>query len=192
MAFSDGVIAVIITIMVLELHPPHEAGVISLEKLWPTFASYALSYLFVAIVWANHHHLLRFAHHANGRTIWANFGFLFFVSLIPFCTAYMADNRMDSLSVALYAALFLCVNVSFIFLQGVIFDQNEKDERLRALVDGAKRRNWIAFVCYGLAIPAAYVHPGFALAIIVGMAALYFVPEVKKPPARRRDQGPME
>src|SRR5271163_373679 len=116
-AFSDGVIAVIITIMVLELKAPHEASMAALLALWPTFLSYALSYLFVGIVWVNHHHVLRYTENADSFVIWTNLAFLFFVSLIPFFTAYLADNRMNSFTTAVYAAEFLAITIAFMFFE---------------------------------------------------------------------------
>jgi uncharacterized membrane protein len=171
---------VIITIMVLELHSPHEASAAAIIAQWPTFASYALSYLFVAIVWANHHHMLRLAHHADGRTIWANFLFLFFVSLIPFCTAYLAGTRLSSFATSLYAALFLCVTFSFMFLQHVIFGQHESEDHT-TMVRAAKQRNWIGVACYGSAICVAWIHPSIALLLILLVSGLYLVPEATKP-----------
>src|SRR6185437_7633752 len=105
--FSDGVIAVIITIMVLELHPPEEASFTALLPLWPTTISYAVSYLFIAIIWLNHHHLLRFVHHTTSGLIWVNFAHLFGISLVPFATAWIARTRLGSSPVAFYAGLFV-------------------------------------------------------------------------------------
>src|SRR5712672_249239 len=113
-AFSDGVFAVIITIMVLDLRPPSEATLAALLPLWPTALSYAVSYLFIAIVWVNHHHLLRFAEHATPRLIWVNFAHLFMVSLVPFSTARVADTRLAAAPVFVYAAVFVLVNLAYI------------------------------------------------------------------------------
>jgi uncharacterized membrane protein len=112
-AFSDAVFAVIITIMVLELNPPVEATLAALPPLWPTALSYAVSYLFIAIVWVNHHHLLRFAEHATARLIWVNFAHLFMVSLVPFSTAWVADTRLAAVPVSVYAAVFVLVNLAY-------------------------------------------------------------------------------
>ena len=195
-AFSDGVIAVIITIMVLDLHAPHETDAASLVHLWPTLASYAISYLFVAIVWTNHHHMLRFAHHANAATIWANFFFLFFVSLIPFCTAYIAETRISPIATALYAANFLGVNISFQILERVIFRQHSitpaagaaqgehtaegytASNAHLAMVRVARKRSWTSFTVYAAAIALAWVHPSISLGLIVAVSlALYVLPD---------------
>jgi uncharacterized membrane protein len=176
-AFSDGVIAIIITIMVLELKVPREPNLRSLGELWPVFLSYALSYLFVGVFWANHHHLLRHARNAEPMMIWANLLVLFFVSLIPFFTEYMAETRMAAFTTALYAGIFLLVTVAFIFLQKVIASQFGSDPHLIAMDRSASKRNWIALVAYGVAIPAAYLHPAVTLVIILGIAAAYFIPD---------------
>jgi uncharacterized membrane protein len=183
-AFSDGVIAIIITIMVLELKAPRDASFAALLALWPTFVSYALSYLFVGVVWVNHHHLLRYTERAEPLVIWANLAFLFFVSLIPFFTLYMAANRMNSLTTALYASIFLLITVAFMFLQWAISKQFGADAELKAMDRAASRRNWIALILYAVAILAAYLHPAVSLALIVGIAVLYFMPDAVKRTAR--------
>ena len=179
-AFSDGVIAIIITIMVLDLHAPHDSNLAALFTLWPTFAAYALSYLFVGVVWVNHHHLLRYVEEATASVIWTSMTFLFFVSLIPFCTSYMAGHRMDSFTTALYAFVFMLITIAFMFFQGAIARQAEMTSAEKALVKTATRRNWIALLLYAVAIPAAYLHPAISLALIFGVSLLYFVPEALK------------
>jgi len=115
-AFSDGVFAVIITILVLELRPPQSADLPALYSLWPTAVSYAVSYLFIAIVWVNHHHLLRYADRATPRLIWGNFAHLFSMSLMPFSTAWIADTKLAAIPVAFYAVVFILVNATYIAL----------------------------------------------------------------------------
>jgi uncharacterized membrane protein len=115
-AFSDGVFAVVITILALELRPPNEASLAALLALWPTATSYAISYLFIAIVWVNHHHLLRFPDVATHRLIWGNFAHLFAVSLIPFATAWIASTRLSAVPVAIYAGDFFVVNATYLLL----------------------------------------------------------------------------
>jgi len=179
-AFSDGVIAIIITIMVLDLRPPHDSNLGAVFALWPTFAAYALSYLFVGVVWANHHHLLRYAENASAPVIWTSMGFLFFVSLIPFCTAYLAERRMDSFTTALYAVNFFLITVAFMFFQWSITRQIDMTSSENAAVRVANWRNWIALALYALAVPAAYLHPAISLSLILAVALLYFVPEAVK------------
>lgn len=183
-AFSDGVIAIIITIMVLDLKAPHESNLGALFALWPTFAAYALSYLFVAVVWVNHHHLLRYAENASASVIWSNMAFLFFVSLIPFCTSYMAEQRMDSFTTALYASVFLLITVTFMLFQWSITRQIEMTAGESAAVRVATWRNWVAVLLYAIAIPAAYLHSAISLGLIMVVALLYFVPEAVKRVAR--------
>jgi uncharacterized membrane protein len=113
-AFSDGVFAVIITIMVLELKPPEDPSFAALALLWPTALSYAVSYLFIAIIWVNHHYLLRLAEGATPQLIWWNFAHLFLVSLIPFSTAWIATSRMAAVPVFVYAAVFVLVNIAYL------------------------------------------------------------------------------
>jgi len=176
-AFSDGVLAIIITIMVLELKVPRDSNPEALLSLWPTFLSYGLSYLFVGTVWVNHHHLLRYTERAEPKVIWANLVLLFFVSLIPFFTAYMAETRMDPFTTALYAGIFLLITIAFMFFQKVIASQFQGDTRLMLMDRAARRRNWIALLSYTAAIPAAWIQPALSLAIIVAVSGLYFVPE---------------
>jgi uncharacterized membrane protein len=113
-AFSDAIFAVIITIMVLDLRPPTQPTLAALVPLWPTALSYAVSYLFIAIIWVNHHHLLRFPEHATPRLIWVNFAHLFMVSLVPFSTAWIADTKLAAVPMFVYAAVFVLVNLAYI------------------------------------------------------------------------------
>jgi uncharacterized membrane protein len=184
-AFSDGVIAVIITIMVLDLKPPHDASFGALRELWPTFLSYAISYILVGVVWVNHHHLLRYVERARPSIIWTNLLFLFFVSLIPFLTAFLAENRLNSFTTALYALEFVLITISFHFLQGNVVSDFGDDPKLRAMARTIKRRNRWALVLYSLAVPAAYIHPYLAFALIFGPTLLYFVPEKVEAAANR-------
>src|ERR1700761_2465773 len=127
-AFSDGVFAVIITILVLELRPPKEASFGALLALWPTAISYAISYLFIAIVWVNHHHLLRFPDTATHRLIWVNFAHLFAVSLMPFSTAWLASSRLGAVPVAFYAGDFVLVNLTYVLLCFEAVDRSAPDK----------------------------------------------------------------
>jgi uncharacterized membrane protein len=179
-AFSDGVIAIIITIMVLDLKPPRASNLAALYTLWPTFVAYALSYLFVGVVWVNHHHLLRYAENASTAVIWTSMAFLFFVSLIPFCTAYMAEHRMDSFTTALYAFVFLLITVAFMFFQWTVTRQLDMTDAENAAVRVATWRNWIVLLLYAVAIPAAYLNPILSLALILLVALSYFAPEAVK------------
>jgi uncharacterized membrane protein len=121
-SFSDGVFAVLITILVLELHVPRSPSVEAFLEIWPSIISYGVSYFFIAIVWINHHHLLKYADEVSPRIIWANFGHLFSASLIPFATAWMDSTRIAPLPVALYAAVFVGVNITYILLCRELID----------------------------------------------------------------------
>jgi uncharacterized membrane protein len=175
-AFSDGVLAIIITIMVLELRAPHEVGLKALGSLWPTFLAYALSYIFVGVFWANHHHMLQHAERADHMVVWANLFVLFFVSLIPFFTAYLAQNRLEPFAMALYAVDCFLITATFMLLQKVIAAQYTNAE-LKHMDRGARRRNLIALVSYAAAIPAGYLHPIVPIIIILGIGAVYFIPD---------------
>ena len=129
-AFSDGVFSIIITIMVLELKPPPEPSFAALLPLWPTGVSYAVSYLFIAIVWVNHHHLLRFASHAAPRLVWWNFAHLFAVSLVPVSTAWVAVTRFAAAPVTVYAAVFVLVNSAYVAFVWEVLAQAEVQNKV--------------------------------------------------------------
>src|SRR6476619_3708270 len=126
--FSDGVFAVLITVLVLELRPPELPTFKALLLLWPTWLSYAVSYLFIAIVWINHHHLLRYATEATPRLLWFNFAHLFSVSLLPLSTAWMAVSKLAPQPVAFYAAVFFLVNATYVFLIWELVDRAPADD----------------------------------------------------------------
>src|SRR5262252_795967 len=125
-AFSDGVFAVLITVLVLDLRPPELPTFAALLLLWPRWLSYAVSYLFIAIVWTNHHYLMRYATQATPRLLWFNFAHLFSMSLLPLSTAWMAVSRLAPQPVAFYAAVFFLVNVTYIWLIGELIDRNSE------------------------------------------------------------------
>jgi uncharacterized membrane protein len=141
-AFSDGVFAVLITVLVLDLRPPDTSTFNALLQRWPTWLSYAVSYVFIAIVWANHHYLIRFADVVTMRLMWFNFAHLFSVSLLPLATAWMAVSRLSPQPVAFYAAVFFLVNATYILLIRELVDREDMDVpfairrnmRVRALV----------------------------------------------------------
>jgi uncharacterized membrane protein len=176
-AFSDGVIAIIITIMVLELKAPESADIKALLPLWPTGISYAVSYLFIAIIWINHHHLLRFVRHVDPALLWLNFGHLFLVSLVPFATAWIADSRLASAPVATYAAIFVMVNAAYLAFERAVLrraDLREFPEQARRM---ALRRSAATLAIFGAAIPVAVFAPWVALAMICAALLFYFRPE---------------
>src|ERR1700704_2577354 len=126
-AFSDGVIAIIITIMVLELRVPHDAGWKALIPIAPVFLSYVLSFVFLGIYWSNHHHLLQVVEHVNGKVLWANLHFLFWLSLTPFVTAWMGENHFAALPVALYGVVLLCSGIAYFILTRTLLLIHDQD-----------------------------------------------------------------
>jgi uncharacterized membrane protein len=176
-AFSDGVIAIIITIMVLELHVPGSGSVKALEALWPTGLSYALSYVLVSIYWIQHHHLFSFVHKVSVRILWSNIVLLFFMSLIPFFTAYVGQTRMSSLSVLLYAVIMFLAGVAFSFLRAAVaVDHFHESEALELADHAAARKNMISLAMYVLAMAAAYWHPALGMVLVLLVAVTYVVP----------------
>lgn len=177
-AFSDGMIAVIITLMALELKAPEEATIEAILALWQTLLSYALSYLFIAIIWVNHHHLLRLVRYASPQLIWINFAHLFLVSLLPFTTAWMAETNFAPLPVAAYAAVFVRVNVAYLLFEREILLHAEADdvpERFRKL---ARRRTVIGLIIFAAAALTAPVLPLLGFALICCALLLYLRPEI--------------
>ncbi len=176
-AFSDGVIAIIVTIMVLELKVPHDTTLRALLSMWPTFLSYLLSFLVVAIMWVNHHHLISMAKRADASVLWTNNGLLFCMSLIPFATAYMGENHAEGLPVAAYGAV--CVGCSFAFwaLRAAIVAQATNIQDAGMLRGRSTRKNVIGLVMYSAAIPLAFVSATASLCLYFLVAASYFLPE---------------
>ena len=175
-AFSDGVIAIIITIMVLELRAPHGTDAADLRPLIPVFFSYVLSFVFVAIYWNNHHHLLQAVRHVNGPILWANVHLLFWLSLAPFVTAWMGENHFAPLPVALYGAVLLCAGCAYFILTRALLSHHGKDSTLaRAL--GRDLKGKLSVVIYGVAIPLAFVQSWIAFGLYVLVAIIWFIPD---------------
>ncbi|RWM27176.1 TMEM175 family protein [Mesorhizobium sp.] len=176
-AFSDGVFAVLITVLVLELRPPEIPTFVALLDLWPTWLSYGVSYLFIAIVWANHHHLLRHATKMTARLMWHNFAHLFSVSLLPLATAWMAVSELSPQPVAFYAGVFFLVNLTYIFLIRELIEPLPV-EVIPLNVRNAMRFRSIATLClFGLAALVALKYPIIGLAICCCCLAVYLRPE---------------
>jgi uncharacterized membrane protein len=175
-AFSDGVIAILITIMVLELHPPEGTGFSDLAHLTPRLLSYLLSFVFVAIYWNNHHHLLHAVERVDGRVLWANMHLLFWLSLTPFVTAWMGEHQAAPLTVAAYGAVQLATGVAYFILTRTLLALHPPESRLaRALGDDWKGK--LSVVAYLLAIPVAFVARFGAIAIYVAVALVWLVPD---------------
>jgi uncharacterized membrane protein len=176
-AFSDGVFAVIITIMVLDLHAPTEGTWSALAELWPVALSYAASYLFVAIVWVNHHHLMRFAEYATPRLIWFNFAHLFTVSLLPFTTSWMAETSLASVPVFAYAGTFALVNLSYIALCHEAVDRPDNPEVPKSARIAMRKRSFLTFAIFVLSGVLALWRPYLGFALVVCCLLTYLRPD---------------
>ena len=183
-AFSDGVIAVIITIMVLELKVPAANGLAGLRAVVPTLVIYLLSFSFTGVYWINHHHLVHRTSEADQRILWANLAFLFCLSLIPFFTSYLLDKHLDPFSTALYVASMILTGIGFLLLRMAI------GRRLRiqdALIDedlAIQRKQWLSLGLYLIAMPMSFYHPYVALGIIALVAVVWIVPTAKVDPCK--------
>ncbi len=175
--FSDAVIAVIITLMALELKAPENATLSSLLPLWPTAASYVVSYLFIAIIWVNHHHLLRFADCATSGLIWINFAHLFLVSLVPFATAWIAQTGFAAVPVAAYAALFVCVNIAYVLFERSVFAQADPGTFPEGARSRAKRRSFATLAIFASASLVALLLPAAGFVLVCCALILYLRPE---------------
>lgn len=175
-AFSDAVIAIIITIMVLELATPPTSELAALRPLIPTFMSYALSYLFLGIYWNNHHHLLQAIKHVDGRALWANLHLLFWLSLIPFATAWMGENWLASWPAVVYGVVLLFAAVAYFILTRVLIALHGTDSALATAV-GGDLKGKASVVAYLAAIPLAFLSPWIAFAIYVLVAVSWLVPD---------------
>jgi uncharacterized membrane protein len=175
-AFSDGVIAIIITIMVLELGVPEEPSLEALQPLIPVFLSYALSFTFMGIYWSNHHHLLHAVSRINGAALWANLHLLFWLSLTPFATAWMGKNHFEQWPVAFYGIVLLCSAIAYYILAHTLISHHGRDS-LIATALGADFKGKISPVLYAVAIGLAFVDPRLSGAIYVLVAVMWLVPD---------------
>jgi uncharacterized membrane protein len=175
-AFSDGVIAVIITIMVLEMKVPHGEGFAALAPLGPVFTAYVLSFVYVAIYWNNHHHLMHAVERINGSVLWANMHLLFWLSLVPFVTGWMSENRFAPVAVALYGAVLLLCGLAFVLLTRCLVTIHGRDSTIATSLRGDFKGK-ASVAVYAVAIPLAFVRWWLAFALYVAVAALWFVPD---------------
>src|SRR3954467_5755042 len=175
-AFSDGVIAIIITIMVLELKGPHGSDLPALSAVLPAFLVYVLSFIVVGIYWNNHHHLLYLTDRVTGGVLWANLHLLFWLSLMPFVTGWMGENHFAPVPTALYGAVLLLSGVAYYILERTIIRAAGPNSRLEAAV-GADWKGRVSVLLYASAIPLAFVHQAIAEAIYVGVALMWLVPD---------------
>lgn len=175
-AFSDGVIAIIITIMVLELKIPHGSDLAALLPLIPTFLSYVLSFVYVGIYWNNHHHLFQAVQHVNGSALWANLHLLFWLSLFPFATAWMGANYFAALPVAIYGAVLLLAAIAYFTLSRTLIFYHGKGSKLATAL-GRDRKGKLSVLMYAVAIPLAFVTPWLACMLYVLVAVMWLIPD---------------
>ena len=175
-AFSDGVFAVIITIMVLELKVPHGTGWDALRPLVPAFLTYLLSFVLLGIYWSNHHHMLHLTEGISGGILWANLHLLFWLSLVPFVTGWMGENQFASLPTAVYGAVMLMAAIAYTVLQVAIIGHQGERSKLHAAV-GRDLKGKVSALMWAVAIPLAFVHQLIAAAIYVCVALMWLVPD---------------
>ena len=175
-AFSDGVLAVIITIMVLEIKSPQGTGPAALKPLLPVFLSYVLSFTFVGIYWNNHHHLLHAAEHVTGAVLWANLHLLFWLSLIPFATDWMGGTHFAPWPVGLYGAVLLFSAIAYFLLTRTLIARHGKDSKLATSI-GKDRKGLISVMVYAATIPLSFVRPSVACACYTLVAVMWLLPD---------------
>ena len=175
-AFSDGVLAIIITIMVLELKVPHGWQLADLRPLFPVFLSYVLSFIYLGIYWNNHHHLWQVTEGVDGAILWANLHLLFWLSLVPFVTGWMGENHFAAAPTALYGVVLLMAGIAYYILQQTII-RKQGPASLLAVAVGRDLKGKLSPVLYMIAIPAAFVRPWIAGALYVAVALMWLVPD---------------
>ncbi|MEP7065969.1 MAG: TMEM175 family protein [Gemmatimonadota bacterium] len=175
-AFTDGVVAILITIMVLEFHAPEGVTWQALRPIIPTFLAYLLSFVFVGIYWANHHHMLQLAERVNGVILWANLNLLFWLSLIPFATAWMGDNYKASIPTALYGIVLLLCGVAYFVLARALVREQGPHSKL-ALAFGRDRKGLLSVSTYAVAIAVAFFNPTGSQLLYIAVALMWLVPD---------------
>ena len=175
-AFSDGVLAIIITIMVLDLHIPRGEQLSALVPLLPVFLSYVLSFVYIGIYWNNHHHMLHAAQRVSGGVLWANLHLLFWLSLFPFVTGWMGENNFGAVPTALYGTVLMMAGIAYWILARALIAADGRRSILATAI-GADRKGVVSVVLYAIALPLAFVHRLLAQAIFVGVALMWLVPD---------------
>ncbi len=175
-AFSDGVIAIVITIMVLEMKVPQGSDWYVLRPLVPVFSSYVLSFIYLGIYWNNHHHLLQASQHVNGRILWANLHLLFWLSLVPFATGWMGENHFATLPVALYGLILLAAGFAYSILARALIRYHGHESTLAKAV-GQDWKGKISLLIYAIAIPLAFLNTWIAFALYILVAVLWLIPD---------------
>ncbi len=186
-AFSDGVIAIIITIMVLELKVPHEPTLAALKPLGPQVLSYALSFIYLGIYWNNHHHMFQVSHRVSGGVLWANLHLLFWLSLIPFATAWVDENHLASVPTALYGVTLLMCAISYSILVRTLIGLHGKESVLARAI-GDDRKGWLSIGCYIVGIALSCWRPWAGSAAYVIVAMIWLIPDRRIENTIRRDE----
>lgn len=174
--FSDGVIAIIITIMVLELRPPHETSLSALLPLFPVLLSYVLSFIYIGIYWSNHHHMLHAVEHVNGGVLWANLHLLFWLSLVPFVTAWMGENHFAAVPVAIYGVVLLLASIAYFILSRALISLHGKTSTL-AIAVGRDFKGLLSTAIYLAAVPLSLLKWWLGFALYVLVAVIWLVPD---------------
>jgi TMEM175 potassium channel family protein len=175
-AFSDGVVAILITIMVLELKIPHGVDLEALRQIVPVFLTYVLSFIYIAIYWNNHHHMLHATNSINGKILWANMHLLFWLSLVPFVTGWMGENHFAPLPTAVYGVVLLAAAIAYFILERLIIAQQGPNSKLAAAV-GRDLKGKISPLIYATAIPLAFVNQWISDALYVLVALMWLIPD---------------
>jgi uncharacterized membrane protein len=175
-AFTDGVLAIVITIMVLELKFPAEPTLAAVFAVLPLLAAYLLSFVNIGIFWNNHHHMLSSARHVNGAALWANLALLFWISLIPLVIRWIDEAGVTPWPVASYGLVLIGAALSYLSLERALIRAEGEDSQIKDAV-GSRFKEWMSFLAYGIAVPAAFVSPYVSVAIYVATAAMWFIPD---------------
>jgi len=177
-AFSDAVLAIIITIMVLEMKVPHGDSLASLKPLLPVFISYILSFVYLGIYWNNHHHMLHAVKHVNGRALWANIHLLFWLSLIPFVTGWMGENNFSTMPVVLYGIVLLMAGVAYYFLAHILAGLHGKNSTLAEAI-GKDWKGIVSVLIYAVGIGLSFINPWLGFLMYVTVAIIWFIPDTR-------------
>jgi len=176
-AFSDGVIAIIITIMVLEIKTPHNTSWTALAERLPVFISYVMSFIFIGIYWGNHHHLISVLKRVNASVIWSNLNLLFWLSLVPFATGWMGENHFEQNTVVLYACLLLLCGIAFTILQFSVERNCQPSQKLAEAFACVRRKGVFSLVCYSGAIALAYYNTALSAILFVIVSIRWLIPD---------------
>jgi len=188
-AFSDGVLAIIITIMVLEMKVPHGDNLSDLKPLLPVFLSYILSFIYIGIYWNNHHHMLHVVHKVTGTILWTNTHLLFWLSLVPFATSWMGENNFSTWPVVLYGVILLMASIAYYFLAHSLINVHGKESTLATAL-GKDRKGIISSIIYVIGIGLSFIHPFIGFGMYVVVAVIWFLPDrrIEKKLEQTQDQ----